>query len=182
MHLFERQKSSKTIYNGKIFTVTKDVAELEDETQAIREVVHHSGGVCIVPITDDNCILMVKQFRYPFAEATLEIPAGKLEVGESHYNAGKRELLEETGNECSNYEFLGEIYPTPAYVTERIYMYMATELTYRGQNLDSDEFLDVVKVPLDLAISMVMDGGIKDSKTQIGVLKAKYLLGDQRLT
>ncbi|MGN1412251.1 MAG: NUDIX domain-containing protein [Oscillospiraceae bacterium] len=176
MHLFEKQKSSETIYKGKILTVTKDIAELENNTQAIREVVHHSGGVCIVPITEDDCVLMVKQFRYPFSEAILEIPAGKLEVGENHFDAGKRELLEETGNVCSTYKFLGEIYPTPAYDTEKIFMYMATGLTYQGQNLDKDEFLDVVKIPLKKAVEMVLNGEIKDSKTQIGILKAKYLL------
>ncbi|MCD7800832.1 MAG: NUDIX hydrolase [Ruminococcus sp.] len=175
MHLFEKQKSSDTIYNGRIFTVTKDIVELEDNTQADREVVHHNGGVCVIPVTDDNCILMVKQFRYAVNEATLEIPAGKLESNESHYNAGKRELLEETGHECSEYIFLGRIYPTPAYVTENIYMYLAKGLTYKGQNLDSDEFLDVVKVPLNDAVKMVMNGEIKDSKTQIGILKAQYM-------
>ena len=118
---------------------------------------------------------MVKQFRYPMHEAILEIPAGKLELNENHHDAGKRELLEETGNECSEYTFLGKIYPTPAYVTENIYMYLAKGLTYKGQHLDSDEFLDVVKVPMDKAMEMVMNGEIKDSKTQIGVLKAYYL-------
>lgn len=175
MHLFEKEKSSETIYKGRIFTVTKDIVQLEDNTQADREVVHHNGGVCVIPITNDNCILMVKQFRYPMHEAILEIPAGKLELNENHHDAGKRELLEETGNECSEYTFLGKIYPTPAYVTENIYMYLAKGLTYKGQHLDSDEFLDVVKVPMDKAMEMVMNGEIKDSKTQIGVLKAYYL-------
>ena len=105
----------------------------------------------------------------------MEIPAGKLELNENHHDAGKRELLEETGNECSEYTFLGKIYPTPAYITENIYMYLAKGLTYKGQHLDSDEFLDVVKVPMDKAMEMVMNGEIKDSKTQIGVLKAYYL-------
>lgn len=176
MHLFEQQKSSEIIYKGRIFTVTKDMVQLEDNSTADREVVHHNGGVCVVPITDDNCILMVKQFRYPMSEATLEIPAGKLEPNENHFEAGKRELLEETGNECLEYTFLGNIYPTPAYVTEVIHMYMAKGLIYKGQHLDSDEFLDVVKIPLDKAIDMVMNNEIKDSKTQIGVLKAYYLL------
>ena len=176
MHLFEKKKSSETIYNGRIFTVTKDTVELENNTQADREVVHHNGGVCVIPITDDGCILMVKQFRYPMGEAILEIPAGKLEPNENHFEAGKRELLEETGNECSEYTFLGKVYPTPAYVTENIYMYLAKGLTYKGQNLDSDEFLDVVKLPIREAFEKVMSGEIKDSKTQIGVLKAYYIL------
>jgi ADP-ribose pyrophosphatase len=175
MHLFEKQKSSETIYEGRIFKVTKDIVELEDLTQADREVVHHNGGVCVVPLTDDGCILMVKQFRYPMHEATLEIPAGKLEPNENHYEAGKRELLEETGNVCSEYTFLGEIYPTPAYVTEVIHMYMAKGLTYQGQHLDDDEFLDVVKVSMHKAVEMVLNGEIKDSKTQIGILKAYYM-------
>ncbi len=180
MHLFEKQKSSDTIFNGRIFTVTKDVVELEDGSEALREVVHHNGGVCVIPITDDNCILMVRQFRYPFKKALLEIPAGKLEKGESHAEAGKRELLEETGNECSEYTFIGTVYPTPAYVTETIYMYLAKGLTYKGQHLDCDEFLDVVKVPLEKAVQMVIDGEISDSKTQIGVLKANYILNNNR--
>lgn len=179
MHLFENQISSETIYKGKILTLTKDTVELENNTQAIREVVHHSGGVCVVPITDDGCVIMVKQFRYPFNEAILEIPAGKLEVGENHYDAGKRELLEETGNVCSNYEFLGEIYPTPAYDTEKIFVYLATGLTYKGQNLDDGEFLDLVKIPLDEAVKMVLDGQIKDSKSQIGILKVALYRKDK---
>lgn len=179
MHLSEETLNSQIIYEGRIFTVTKDTALLENGSQAVREVVHHSGGVCVIPITDSGEILMVKQFRYPFAEITLEIPAGKLEKNESHYECGKRELLEETGNICSRYEYLGEIYPTPAYLTEKIHMYIAEGLTFSKQNLDDDEFLDVVSVPMEKAVDMVMSGEIKDAKTQIGILKAYrlYVLG-----
>ena len=176
MHLEEKTISSDEIYNGRIFKVTKDMALLENGREALREVVHHSGGVTVIPITDNNEIIMVKQYRYPYHKAILEIPAGKLEKGESHYDAGKRELLEETGCTCSEYEFLGEVFPTPAYVTEVIYMYMARGLEFLKQNLDSDEFLDVVKLPVEKAFEMVMNGEIADSKTQIGVLKAYYLL------
>lgn len=176
MHLEEKTISSDEIYNGRIFKVTKDMALLENGREALREVVHHSGGVTVIPITDNNEIIMVKQYRYPYHKAILEIPAGKLEKGESHYDAGKRELLEETGCTCSEYEFLGEVFPTPAYVTEVIYMYMARGLEFSKQNLDSDEFLDVVKLPVEKAFEMVMNGEIADSKTQIGVLKAYYLL------
>ena len=176
MHLEEKTISRDEIYNGRIFKVTKDMALLENGREALREVVHHSGGVTVIPITDNNEIIMVKQYRYPYHKAILEIPAGKLEKGESHYDAGKRELLEETGCTCSEYEFLGEVFPTPAYVTEVIYMYMARGLEFLKQNLDSDEFLDVVKLPVEKAFEMVMNGEIADSKTQIGVLKAYYLL------
>lgn len=175
MHLEEKTVSSSEIYDGRIFKVTRDTALLENGKEALREVVHHSGGVTIIPITEKNEIIMVKQYRYPHHKALLEIPAGKLEKGESHYDAGKRELLEETGCTCSEYEYLGEVLPTPAYVTEVIYMYMAKGLTFSKQNLDSDEFLDVVKIPIEKAAQMVMNGEITDSKTQIGVLKAYYL-------
>lgn len=176
MHLEEKTVSSSEIYDGRIFKVTRDTALLENGKEALREVVHHSGGVTIIPITEENEIIMVKQYRYPHHKALLEIPAGKLEKGESHYDAGKRELLEETGCICSEYEFLGEVLPTPAYVTEVIYMYMARGLKFSKQNLDSDEFLDVVRIPIEKAVQMVMNGEITDSKTQIGVLKAYNLL------
>ena len=172
MHLEEKTLSSENIYDGKIFKVTKDTALLENNTEAIREVVHHSGGVTVIPITDTNEILMVKQYRYPHHKVLLEIPAGKLEKGESHYECGKRELLEETGCTCKEYEYLGEILPTPAYVSEVIHLYMAKGLEYSKQHLDSDEFLDVEKIPLETAYNMVLKGEITDSKTQIGILRA----------
>ncbi len=175
MHLEEKTVSSSEIYDGKIFKVTKDTALLENGKEAVREVVHHSGGVTVIPVTENNEIIMVRQYRYPHHKALLEIPAGKLEKGESHYDAGKRELLEETGCTCSEYKYLGEVLPTPAYVSEIIHMYIAKGLEFSKQNLDSDEFLDVEKIPMEKAVEMVMNGEITDSKTQIGVLKAYYL-------
>ncbi|MDE5771432.1 MAG: NUDIX hydrolase [Ruminococcus sp.] len=177
MHLQEKTISSSTVYEGKIFTVTCDTAELENGQTAIRNVILHSGGVCVIPITENNEIFMVKQFRYPFQEITAEIPAGKLEKGESHHDCGKRELLEETGCTCTEYIYLGEIYPTPAYNTEVIHVYLAKGLAYEKQCLDADEFLDVEKIPLADAVKLVMDGKIKDGKTQIAVLKAARILG-----
>lgn len=177
MHLNEKTKDSSVVYDGKIFKIKKDTVILEDNSEAVREYVIHHGGVCILPVTENNEILMVKQYRYPLAEATLEVPAGKLNsADEDHLEAGKRELLEETGASASSIEYLGEIYPIPAYTTEKIHMYMARNLTFTEQNLDSDEFLDVVKLPFDDALRMVMDGTIKDSKTMIVIMKAWLLL------
>ncbi len=177
MHLQEKTISSDTVYEGKIFTITCDIAELENGQQAIRNVILHSGGVCVIPVTENNEIFMVKQFRYPFNEVTTEIPAGKLEKGESHYDCGKRELLEETGCTCTEYIYLGEIYPTPAYNTEVIHVYLAKGLAYEKQCLDADEFLDVEKIPLTEAVKLVMNGKIKDGKTQIAILKTARILG-----
>lgn len=171
MHLEEKTLSSEEIYNGKVFNVTKDIALLENKAEVIREVVHHNGGVTIVPINEKNEVLMVKQYRYAHHKVLLEIPAGKLEKGETHYECGKRELLEETGCTCKEYKYLGEILPTPAYVSEVIHLYMAKGLEYSQQSLDSDEFLDIEKVPLEKAYEMVINGEITDAKTQIGILK-----------
>ncbi|MDE6502346.1 MAG: NUDIX hydrolase [Ruminococcus sp.] len=177
MHLQEKTITSDTVYEGKIFTIVHDTAELENGEKAIRDVLLHSGGVCVIPVTENNEIFMVKQFRYPFREVTTEIPAGKLEKGEIPYDCGKRELLEETGCTCTEYIPLGEIYPTPAYNSEVIHVYLAKGLSYEKQNLDDGEFLDVEKVPLTEAIQLVMDGKIKDSKTQIAILKTARILG-----
>ena len=177
MHLQEKTISSDLIYEGPIFTITHDKAELENSKTAVRDVLHHNGGVCVIPITENNEIFLVKQFRYPFQTVTREVPAGKLEKGEDHGECGRRELLEETGYTCSEYIYLGEMLPTPAYNTEITYMYLAKGLTFSSQSLDPDEFLDVERISLPEAVKQVMDGTIRDGKTQIAVLKAARILG-----
>lgn len=177
MHLQEKTVSSEVRYEGMIFTITHDTAQLENGNLAGRDVLHHTGGVCVIPVTDNNEIYLVKQFRYPFKEITVEIPAGKLDAGEDHAECGRRELLEETGLTCSEYTYLGRLYPVPAYDTEIIHIYMAKGLSLNNQNLDDDEFLDVETVPLSEAVEMVMDGRIVDAKTQIAILKVARILG-----
>lgn len=177
MHLEEKTVSSEIIYEGVIFTVKKDLAKLEDGSSARRDIILHSGGVCVIPITEKNEIFMVRQYRYPFHTVTCEIPAGKLNAGENHAECGKRELLEETGCTCKEYIYLGEMYPTPAYNSEITYMYLAKGLQYKSQKLDDDEFLDVVKIPLSDAVKMVMNNELKDGKTQLVILKAARILG-----
>jgi len=177
MHLQENTVSSDLIYEGPIFTITHDKAELENGRTAIRDVLHHNGGVCVIPITENNEIFLVRQFRYPFHTVTREVPAGKLEKGEDHAECGRRELLEETGCTCSEYIYLGEMFPTPAYNTEITYMYLAKGLKFSSQNLDPDEFLDVERISLAEAVKQVMDGTIRDGKTQIAILKAARILG-----
>lgn len=177
MHLFEKTVTSDLIFDGKIITVKKDTAELENGEIVNRELVVHPGGVCVVPINENGEVLMVKQFRYPFKEALTEIPAGKLEIGEDHREAGLRELREETGAVCENFEYLGVCYPSVAYLTEKIHMYLATGLTFENQDLDDDEFLDVIKIKLEDAVEMVMNNELPDAKTQCAILKAARILG-----
>ncbi|MBQ8960148.1 MAG: NUDIX hydrolase [Ruminococcus sp.] len=176
MHLDEKMISTETVYQGRIFTVTHDKVTLEDGTETDRDVVHHNGGVCVVPVTEDGQVYLVRQYRYPHGGVTVEIPAGKLEKGEDIAECGRRELLEEIGCTCEEYTYLGRVLPTPAYDTEVIHIYMARGLKMAQQHLDEGEFLDVERIPLSQALEMVMDGRIADAKTQIGLLKAARLL------
>lgn len=174
-HLHEETLSSDVIFEGKILRLKKDTVMLENGEHAFREVVEHSGGVCILPVTDDGEIIFVRQFRYPFKEILTEIPAGKREKDEEPLTCGIRELKEEVGAVADKITYLGKLYPTVAYDTEVIYMYLAEGLHFSDQHLDEDEFVDIVKIPFDRAVEMVMRDEIPDSKTQIAILKAKVL-------
>lgn len=175
MNLIEKQISSETIYDGKIIKVCKDTALLPNGNTAIREIVKHNGGLCIAPLTDDNELIFVKQFRYPYNEILLELPAGKRDNNEDPIEGAKRELNEETGATADKIIPLGQLYPTVAYCDEIIWLYLATGLKFGEQKLDEDEFLSVTKIPLDTAAEMVLNGEIKDSKTQVLILKIKMM-------
>lgn len=177
MNLTEKQLSKEYVFKGKIINVRRDVAKLPNDTTAFREVVEHNGGVCVAALTDDNEILFVKQFRYPYMEEIFEIPAGKRDsINENPLECGKRELKEETGATAKKFISLGELYPTPGYCGEIIWMYAALGLDFGKQNPDEDEFLEVKKIPLKKAIEMIINGEIKDAKTQTAILKLKHLI------
>ena len=170
-HLNETRLEGEQIFNGKILHIERDKVQHEDGSQAFREVVRHPGGVCILALTEKEEILFVRQFRYPHSTVTLEIPAGKLEYGENPEECGKRELLEECGCTADEFTYLGKLFPTPAYCSEVIRIYLAKGLHYGKQSLDNDEFLDVEKIPFEEAVSLVLSDAVPDSKTQIAVLK-----------
>lgn len=176
MNLTEKQLTKEYIFKGKVINLRRDTALLPDNSTAIREVVEHNGGVCVAALTDDDEVLFVKQFRYPYMEEILEIPAGKRDsLDEDPLQCGKRELKEETGATAQEFIPLGELYPTPGYCGEIIWMYAATGLTFGEQNPDADEFLEVTKIPLEKAVEMILKGEIKDAKTQAAILKLKLL-------
>lgn len=173
----EAMLESKEIFNGRVIRVTLDKVQLEDGTTSTREVVHHHGGACVLPVDADGNVTMVRQFRYALGEELWELPAGKLEAGEDPFEAAKRELSEECGLTADTYTELGVVYPTVGYDSERIYLWAAEGLHAVGQHLDAGEFLDVVKMPFAQALGLVMDGTIKDSKTQVALLKYAQLRG-----
>ena len=135
----------------------------------------------MAPLDNEDNLYFVKQFRYPYMEIVTELPAGKLEKGEDPFEAGKRELKEETGAVANKYVSLGQLYPTPGYCGEIIHMYLATELSFGEQNPDDDEFLEVYKIPLAKAVEMVLSGELKDSKTQTAILKIHCLKQEGRI-
>ncbi|WP_294804847.1 NUDIX hydrolase [uncultured Gemmiger sp.] len=171
----ETTLSSEEIFNGRVIRVTYDKVLLENGNTSTREVVHHHGGACILPVDENQNITMVRQYRYALGEEMWELPAGKLEKDENPFEAAKRELAEECGLTADHFVDLGVVYPTVGYDNEKIYLWAATGLHNVSQHLDEDEFLDVVKMPLDEALRLVLDGTIKDSKTQIGILKYAML-------
>lgn len=173
----EAMLESKEIFNGRVIRVTLDKVQLEDGTTSTREVVHHHGGACVLPVDANGNVTMVRQFRYALGEELWELPAGKLEAGEDPFEAAKRELSEECGLTADTYTELGVVYPTVGYDSEKIYLWAAEGLHTVGQHLDAGEFLDVVKMPFAQALGLVMDGTIKDSKTQIALLKYAQLRG-----
>lgn len=179
MELFEKRLSSRQIFDGVVVKLFVDEVELPDGTKSVREIVRHPGAVCVVPVTDNGEVIMVRQFRYAFNQVLLEIPAGKLEPGEDPLRAALRELEEESGVVASNVEYMGELYTTVAIFDERIHMYLATGLTYKDAHPDQGEFLEVEKIPLCRLVDMVMNGEIKDSKTQIAILKAHKIISER---
>ena len=171
----ETMLESKEIFNGRVIRVTVDKVQLEDGSTSTREIVHHHGGACILPVDADDTVTLVRQFRYAFGEEIWELPAGKLEAGEDPFEAAKRELSEECGLTADRFVDLGIVYATVGYDSEKIYLWAATGLHKGGQHLDAGEFLDVVRMPFEEALQKVLHGEIKDSKTQIGLMKYALL-------
>ncbi len=166
----EKTLNRKEIFKGQVLDFHFDEILLQNGKKSTREVIEHKGAACIVALTEENEIMFVKQFRYPFKKLILELPAGKLD-GDNPLACAKRELLEETGAVGENFVSLGEIYPAVAYCTEIIYLFTCKVFEFKTPNPDSDEFLEIIKIPLEKAVKMVLNNEIFDAKTQIGVLK-----------
>ena len=181
MELSEKKISRKVIYEGKIINVYNDTVLLPNGKETHRELVEHHGGVCVAALTDEGNLLFVRQFRYPYGRVLLELPAGKLEKGEDPLSAGMRELEEECGVVAEKVFPMGTVYPTVAYCTEIIHLFLAQGLSKTRQHLDDGEFLSVEEIPLKEAVKLVMNGEISDSKTVALILKTEKLLAEGKI-
>ena len=172
MDVTEKYVSHKSVFKGRIMEVQLHDIILQNGDKDIREIIIPNGGASVLPIDEEGNVYLVRQFRYPISGEALEIPAGKLNTGESHIDCAKRELKEETGLEAESVELLAQAYLNPAYIKEKAHIFIATKLKKGRQNLDEDEFLDVVKMPFKEAYKMVEEGRLPDAKTQLAILKA----------
>ena len=163
-------------FRGRIMTVRVDQAELPNGKPCVREVCEHPGGVGVLPIDENGMVTLVRQFRYPYGETILEIPAGKMDHGPENAEAcGRRELEEETGLSAEQMIPLGEIWPSPGFMDERLFLFCAKGLTQGETHPDEDEFVERVRMPFAELCELVRTGEIKDAKTVAAVGKALLL-------
>jgi ADP-ribose pyrophosphatase len=172
MEFEEKTLKSDVVFDGKVMTVLKDEIELSDGYRSFREVVVHNGGVVVVALKDENTILLVKQFRYPLKSVCLELPAGKLELNEDPDEACKRELEEETGYKAKKWKSLGYINTSPGFCTEKLYLYLASDLEFVGEHPDEGEIIKTYEYPKSQVLEMINNGTINDSKTICAIFRA----------
>lgn len=166
----ETQIDSELLYDGRILQLYRDRVQLADGSKSDREYVHHTGGSSVLAVVD-GMVYLVEQFRYPYHEMTLEIPAGKREAHETFEACAVRELQEEVGLIASELWDLGVIYPTPAYTDEPLHIYLCTACKQSQNHLDEHELLNVRVMSLADAILAVRQNRIRDAKTVVALMR-----------
>jgi len=171
--LIEKPISSTHVFDGKLLQVYVDDVELPDGSVSTRDWIKHPGASAVVPVFEDGTIMLLRQFRYPPRKIFLEVPAGKLDPGESPESTARRELTEESGLVCNYLEKAGEFYPAIGYADEIIYVYVAWGLTSKSINVDDDEFVIPNRISFAEALRMIGNGGITDAKTIASLIQAQ---------
>lgn len=180
----ENQLDRRELYKGKIFRLDKDIVRFPDGSQSEFDIVRHPGAAAVVPFLNDPTgeepqILLLRQFRYAADGYIYEIPAGRLDEGESPADCAARELKEETGCTAERIEPLFSMFTTPGFTDETIHVYMATGLTHGQSAREADEFAEVVIMRLAEALELIRDGAIPDGKTALAILfAAGFRTGD----
>lgn len=170
MNFEEKKISGEVMFDGKIFRVEKDIVLCPNGKEAFREIIRHNGGAGVLAVTDDDKVILIRQFRYAYNEVMYEIPAGKLEVGEDPLFSALREFEEETGNKADKVEYLMTFYPTCGYCSEKIYLYLVTNFKATETHFDEDEVIETCYIDYDEVLEMIKDGIIKDGKTIAAVM------------
>lgn len=168
-HLVERRLGGRTLLSGGFLEVRRDDVALPDGSAATREYIAHPGAVAVIPLLDDGRVVLVRQFRYPIGKTLVELPAGKLDAGESTLECARRELREETGYTAREWAFAGEIHNAAAYSSESIWLYFARGLVAGPQRLDAGEFVEVVTLGEPELDALAAGDGLPDVKTRIGL-------------
>lgn len=168
--------STESVYNGKIFDVS--IAEIRDgEIEYKREIVRHKGSAVVIPVFADKTVALVRQYRHAAGEYLLEIPAGTLNINENPEIGALRELEEEIGVIAHKIEKLTEFYVSPGFLTEKMHLYLATDLQETKQNLEEDEILSIEKLSFSEAFEKIRNNEIQDAKTIIGLVLAGAKFG-----
>ena len=167
---------STKVFSGRVFEVTVDTVREGDKTY-VREVVHHRGSAVILPAFEDGTISLVRQYRHPTVKYLLELPAGGLDDHERPEEAAARELEEELGLVAGKLEKLCEFFVSPGFCAEKMWLYLATEITKTAPRPEDDEVIEVVRLPITRALQMITDGEIEDAKTIIGLMLAAPRIG-----
>jgi len=157
------------VYRGVIVNLTVDQITTGAGIDTVREVFHHPGGSAVLPVLPSGDVVLVRQFRYPIQRDLLELPAGKIDPGETPESTARRELAEEVGYRAGVLEKLGEFYTTPGFCTEKLHLFMATELSPADEKGDDDEEIVVEHFSLTELESLLHSGKLADAKTIIGI-------------
>lgn len=166
---FPETQNTTSIYKGKVFDIRLDEIR-EDGVEYQREIVVHHGSAVIVPVFDDGTVALVRQYRHAAGKYLLEIPAGSLNEGENPQAGAIRELEEEIGVRAARIEKLTEFYVSPGFLTEKMFVFLATGLTQVGQKLEPDELLTIHRYTFPHALELIKNGDIEDAKTIVGIM------------
>ena len=173
---FETVLASERVYEGRILNLRVDQIRTPNGVEAVREIVENGSAVAIVALDDQQRVVLIKQYRHAIRGQVIEIPAGKLDGDEEPLEGAQRELREETGFQAGHFEQLGSFYPAPAWSTEFVNLYLATQLNPGPTQLEADEAIEMWQVALDDAVKMIQSGAIVDGKTVAALLLAQQYL------
>ena len=165
---------TRRIFKGRVVTLDIDTVTLPNGATIELEMIHHPGAAAVVPMKEDGTVILIRQYRHAAGGYIYEIPAGKLHPGEDPKLCAARELQEEIGYRADSLQLLTSVLTTPGFTDEVIHIYIGTGLTKGKQDLDHDEVIEIIELPLEKALAQIIDGTIRDAKTIVGLQTAYF--------